>query len=82
MSNLTPSQVAVADQWLASLEEQIREPLANLRRMFDRFGDPAVAYVELARAAAELLDEDPRYRGNMAISYIAAMYLLSRERAE
>lgn len=76
----SPRQIAVTDQWLASLQETVKEPLANVQKYVEQCGgDQSMAYIALCRNLADHIDMDPVLRARVAFSYIATLFLLNRK---
>ena len=83
MTNFDPSHIATADQWLASLDEQIAEPLQNVRRILaDSGGDKSKAFLRVSRMLiAQLEHGSTDFRINVGMSYASTLFMLNEKGA-
>lgn len=80
----TVAEIANVDQYLASLDEVVRGPLENLRKIIAQHnGDTALAYASVGRGICRgLEDGGTDYRVAVGLGYAAMLILLNRKAAK
>jgi hypothetical protein len=76
---LSPGQLAVADQHHAAIPAGIAGAVNRMRGMLDNTTDSDPVFIaQLSAAMADVCDENPHVRSQIAFSYVATMYHLAR----
>lgn len=77
---MNPLHIAVTDQWLASLREQVKPSLESVRSYIAACGgDESKAYIAVSRNLADHIDFDAELRARVAYSYVSTLFLLARQ---
>lgn len=77
----TPHEIATVDQWLASIDDNSKAPLAALAEMLEETGDSTITYLRIARKVIRQLEHgSTTQRVWIGMSYVGLLFLLHRRK--